>query len=297
MTNRLLLGAGNLTVAGSDSFVESAILYGIYGTTIPTKILDQIPTGEICSPEICTPKECFPEVCVLGVCTPAWCTPEDCVEQVCSGPLNPIYLAALELIKTMAADFVDQSEECEVSFPLSRRSESEFAGMSDIEKFAYEVLRLHKNRKIKLARKEIFNASPDELKTYLLENHKIHMQELKLLFDFKAGDAISENRRNDLLAIYDKMLKPSENLLDRIVNSIPKSNEEQTPLKRSSRASIDPETTYPLILAREINSIFMAQQKQVADFLTYDEYVTLFDHDPDENIGIVDPRMMTGNSK
>lgn len=185
-------------------------------------------------------------------------------------------------------DFSVQCSNCGVSYPGPIRREAEEAGMSRSEKLAYEVLNLHQERKIILPRDAIFTASPEELKAFLLENHEIHMKELKLLFEFKAGGLISSDRMNNLLAIYDEMLRPSEDLLNKFANNMPKSAEEmQTMQKRASEVPID-----PLLITNEINKAVNSQQKRVANFLTQSEYITLFGHSPDENIGLLDPKII-----
>lgn len=199
------------------------------------------------------------------------------------------WIAFTALAIGINVDFNNQCNECGVNYPGFRRSADEETGMNGSEKLANEVLKLHRERQTVLTPEDIYTASPEEIRAFLLENHEIHMKELRLLFEFKAGNSISEDRMNTLLAIYDDMQRPSEDLISKMVDNMPKSAEEMQNLqKRASEIPID-----PLLLADEINKAVKAQQKRVANFLTYEEYITLFDHSPEENIGLVDPNVMT----
>ncbi len=100
----------------------------------------------------------------------------------------------------------------------------------------------------------------------------------------KAGSLISEQRLDKLIGLYDELLLPPKELIHDIHATLQKGF---TELQESQKFEFD--AVQRVFLADSINKLVNSRQKTVANYLTRNEYRTLFDSEPGQDIILVNP--------
>ena len=180
-------------------------------------------------------------------------------------PIAPIIIPFLvSFIAGVNAEFYKRCSGCKVSYP----------GPTLTDQTPNEV------------RDSMPHMSVNDIYSSLLENHHQHLKELRQLFANKAGRLVSEQKINTIISLYDKMQLPSESFVKEVFDRSSRS-------LKSSHDIPELDVGQRLLLAEKFNEMVNSQQKAVANHLTQSEYISLFDFDPDQEVVLVDPKIMT----
>lgn len=185
MANRIMLGAGKLTVDGAEGYALSWVNYGAYGVRVPP------PIFAILAPIV--------------------------------GPVGLV--ALLGYMAGINIAFGVQCANCGAPYPGPLMARDEEGAEDYERRLVSEVMKLHSSKRSDASPKNVLDMSAEDLMAIFEESHHLYMDELALYLDYKVGNSISAHKISNILEVYDEQGGLTEDIVREGVNNFPKSRE------------------------------------------------------------------------